>query len=238
MDILRMPKDILDDLEIAQLLTIALDAGKAIMEIYDQEDRDITYKSDDSPLTRADQAANEIICNGLQSLTNVLPIISEENKAIPYEQRKEFDYCWMVDPLDGTKEFIKRNGEFTVNIALIYKQRSIAGFVYAPALDELYYAVEGKGAFEVIKGEHVPLEAQSFRMNATGLKVVGSRSHQNDETRQYLNQLSDPDIVPKGSSLKFLIIAKGSADLYPRLAPTMEWDTAAADIVLREAGGL
>lgn len=225
------------NLETDTIIQICRDAGAAIMDIYQREDLGIENKSDESPLTLADKAANEIICAGLENLTIQYPIISEENKEIPYETRKDYNYVWMVDPLDGTKEFIKRNGEFTVNIALIHENRSIAGFVYAPDLNEMYYAIEGQGAFEIVDGKSIRLKSNVIGLDDEGLKIVGSRSHLNEATQSYLDKLNKPVMVPKGSSLKFLILAKGGADLYPRLAPTMEWDTAAAEIILSEAGG-
>ena len=225
------------NLPVDTLLNICRDAGSAIMEIYKRADLGVEQKADDSPLTLADKAANDIICKGLENLSERFPIISEENKEIPYEERKEYKYVWMVDPLDGTKEFIKRNGEFTVNIALIHEGRSIAGFVYAPDLDELYYAIEGQGAYQVFTDKKLRLTSNTINLTDKGLRVVGSRSHLNDATQAFVDALNEAEIVPKGSSLKFLILAKGEADLYPRMAPTMEWDTAAAEIILREAGG-
>ena len=225
------------NLPVDTLLNICRDAGSAIMEIYKRADLGVEQKADDSPLTLADKAANDIICKGLENLSERFPIISEENKEIPYEERKEYKYVWMVDPLDGTKEFIKRNGEFTVNIALIHEGRSIAGFVYAPDLDELYYAIEGQGAYQVFADKKLRLTSNTINLTDKGLRVVGSRSHLNDATQAFVDALNEAEIVPKGSSLKFLILAKGEADLYPRMAPTMEWDTAAAERILREAGG-
>ncbi len=223
---------------IKPLLEIARAAGAEILNIYNNAtSKDIEYKSDNSPLTKADKAANDVICKGLEQLETVFPIISEENKAIPYATRKDYDYVWMVDPLDGTKEFIKRNGEFTVNIALIHKNRSIMGFVYVPVTDEMYYAVEGGGAFLVKNGKTSKLKAKKNNLKNTGINIVASRSHMNDETNDYVARYRDPNIVPTGSSLKFMLIALGKADVYPRLAPTMEWDTAAAHIILEEANG-
>lgn len=221
------------------LRQIARDAGAAILDIYNHPDNfQVEHKADDSPLTAADRAANTIICKGLEQLPELFPIISEENKAVPYATRREYAYYWLVDPLDGTKEFIKRNGEFTVNIALVHQQRVVMGVVYAPVLDELYWAAEGMGAFVVRQqGEPQPLHAPQYTRQDTGLKVVCSRSHLNDSTKAFVEALNAPDLVATGSSLKFLLIAAGQAHLYPRLAPTMEWDTAAAQIILEEAGG-
>ncbi len=217
---------------------IAKDAGAAILEIYkDCEGIEIIKKADNSPLTAADKAANEVICNGLQKLEIQYPIISEENKTVDYATRCEYDYYWLVDPLDGTKEFIKRNGEFTVNIALIHQGRVVAGVVYAPVLGELYWATKGKGAFLEKNNQVTVVHAPKFSMKDQGVKVVCSRSHLNQETKDFIAKLDQPELVSKGSSLKFLELATGKAHVYPRVAPTMEWDTAAAQIVLEEAGG-
>ncbi len=226
-------KDLVPD-----LMDIARRAGAAIMEIYESDaDFGVEAKSDDSPLTKADRAANTIICDGLEKLSVGYPIISEENKAVDYEVRKDYKHYWLVDPLDGTKEFIKKNGEFTVNIALVHNQRSVFGVVYAPALDEMYWAAKGEGAHFIKDGKENLLSASSFGMKDGGLRVVCSRSHLNEGTQKFVDELNTPELVAKGSSLKFLILASADAELYPRLAPTMEWDTAAAQIVLEEAGG-
>ncbi|HEB62687.1 MAG TPA: 3'(2'),5'-bisphosphate nucleotidase [Bacteroidetes bacterium] len=218
---------------------IAVNAGKAILDIYNKEaDFQVESKADDSPLTIADRTANTIICNGLKKLATQYPIISEENKMIPYEERKNYDYYWLVDPLDGTKEFIKRNGEFTVNIALIHQTRSVMGVVYTPISNEIFWAIKGEGAF-YNNGftTDEKLIVNDFKFTDKALHIVCSRSHLNDETKTFVSQFEAHQLVPKGSSLKFLIIAQGAAEIYPRLAPTMEWDTAAAQIILEEAGG-
>jgi len=221
-----------------ELRSIARDAGAAIMAIYNTaSDIEIELKGDDSPLTKADTAANDIICKGLEALEVKYPIISEENKLLPYIERKNFTHCWMVDPLDGTKEFIKKNGEFTVNIALIEQNEVVLGVVYAPALDEMYWAEKDNGAYSFHSGKEAKLNASEFRMTDKGLRVVCSRSHLNEETQAFVDALIQPELVAKGSSLKFLILANKGADIYPRIAPTMEWDTAAAQIILEEAGG-
>lgn len=216
---------------------IAKDAGDAILGIYGTDDFKVETKGDESPLTIADKTANDIICAGLEKLDVQFPIVSEENKEIAYEERKDFTYSWLVDPLDGTKEFIKRNGEFTVNIALIHNNKPVLGVVYAPVMDEMYYAADGQGAYLVANGETNKIEAPSFSLQDKGIGVVASRSHLNADTEAFVNALNEPVIVPKGSSLKFLILARGGAHVYPRLAPTMEWDTGAAHVVLVEAGG-
>lgn len=223
---------------IEEVRKIAFEAGEVIMDVYKDEDSfGVEAKADDSPLTIADQRANSVICDALIKLDGSIPIISEENKAISYDERKDFEYFWMVDPLDGTKEFIKRNGEFTVNIALIHQNKSIAGVVYVPVNKQMYWAIEGKGAWSTDTENIKHLKANSYTMSDAGLGVVCSRSHLNDETSAFLAKMNSPETVSKGSSLKFLIIAEGNADVYPRLAPTMEWDTAAAQIILEEAGG-
>lgn len=217
---------------------IARDAGAAILNIYENAtDFGVEHKADDSPLTLADQASNQVIVAGLEQLAFQAPIISEENKLVTYEERKDYEYFWLVDPLDGTKEFIKRNGEFTVNIALVKGNEAVFGVVYVPVSDELFWAARDQGAFRQEATGNIKLEAASFSMQDMGLKVVASRSHLNPETQAFVDQLNAPELVSKGSSLKLLLVAAGEAHLYPRLAPTMEWDTAAAQIVVEEAGG-
>lgn len=219
------------------LLKIAEEAGAAILDIYESDDFGLEMKGDQSPLTKADAAANDIICSRLERLFPDIPIISEENKEVPYEVRSQYDYFWLVDPLDGTKEFIKRNGEFTVNIALIKKQSVVGGIVYTPVTQDMYFAYKGEGAFYVNDSVRKKLSASTFHRKKEGLRIVCSRSHLNEATQDFIDDLIQPRLVSKGSSLKFMILAEGKAELYPRLAPTMEWDTAAAQIILEEAGG-
>lgn len=208
------------------------------MEIYKDADLGVTSKEDDSPLTRADQAANDIIVEELRRLELRAPIISEESRQVPYSERSQYTRFWLVDPLDGTKEFIKRNGEFTVNISLIDTRSPVLAVVYVPARDELYYAVRRRGAFRLQEGgEPQRLEAPAYGLQDAGLRVVASRSHLNEETRTFIDRLNEPEIVSKGSSLKILMVAAGEADLYPRMGPTSEWDIAAAQLILEEAGG-
>lgn len=217
---------------------IAQAAGAAILNIYEnEEDFGVEHKADDSPLTRADKAANDVIVAGLEALPFPAPIISEENKMAPYEARQHYHYFWLVDPLDGTKEFIKRNGEFTVNIALVKQNQVVFGVVYVPVTGELFWAAKQQGAFQWDGTTHTPLSAAQFHMTDAKLKVVASRSHLNEQTQTFVDQLEEPELVSKGSSLKLLLVASGAAHLYPRLAPTMEWDTAAAQIIVEEAGG-
>jgi len=211
---------------------IARRAGAAIMDVYESNDFDVQKKADDSPLTKADLAAHNIICEGLRALDIQYPVISEESADVSWEQRKHWCRYWLVDPLDGTKEFIKRNGEFTVNIALIEKGVPILGVVYAPALDAMYTGERDRGAFLNDKAISVATEEPE------SLRVVGSRSHPSQETIDWLDALDKPyERLAVGSSLKFCLVAEGKADLYPRLAPTSEWDTAAAHAVLSAAGG-
>jgi len=223
---------------ITELLDIARRAGEAILDIYTTADFGVEMKSDDSPLTLADQASNAVICDGLAKLSIQYPILSEENKLIEYSERKDYARYWCVDPLDGTKEFIKKNGEFTVNIALIEGGRSILGVVYIPVTDEMYWAEKGSGAYKQVGAdEPVTIHTANYSDSDKGLVLVCSRSHLNEATAAFLEKYQEPQTLSRGSSLKFLSIAEGDAHIYPRLAPTMEWDTAAAQIVLEEAGG-
>ena len=221
-----------------EVIQIAKQAGDAILKIYNESaDIEIHKKADDSPLTIADKTANDIICKGLENLSVDYPIISEENKEIPYQERKDFVTFWQVDPLDGTKEFIKRNGEFTVNIALVHEQRPIMGVVYTPCTEQMFYGFKNGGAFLSENDETKAIKSKPFSLEDKGLKMVCSRSHLNEETQNFVDKFDTPELVAKGSSLKFMILAEGKADIYPRLAPTMEWDTCAAQIILEEAGG-
>lgn len=229
----------LQDLKMDDLIQISIEAGQEIMKIY-IKDFNVELKADESPLTEADKAANTVIVNALKNLYPNVPIISEENKLLEYEERKDWEWCWLVDPLDGTKEFIKKNGEFTVNIALIHQNTIVAGVVFVPATNKVFYAVKGQGAFLIENGS----EPQLLRIRPIAedgvLKVVGSRSHNSKEVDEYVAELrksySEIEFVAAGSSLKFCLIAEGKADVYPRLAPTMEWDTGAGQIVASEAG--
>lgn len=229
----------LSQLQIEDILSIARKAGAAIMEIY-RQDFSVEIKSDNSPLTAADRAGNAVIIEGLELLYPTVPIISEETKLTDYSIRKDWDWCWVVDPLDGTKEFIKKNGEFTVNIALVHAGEPVAGVVYVPAQDKMFYAIKGKGAYlESLDGVGQKLEVRPVAQDGL-LKVVGSRSHNSPEVDAYVNALREKypnvEFVAAGSSLKFCLLAEGKADVYPRLAPTMEWDTCAGQIVATEAG--
>lgn len=224
----------------SDLIQIGKEAGRKVLEIYnsDAENWDVSAKSDDSPLTKADNVANDYICEELKRWYPSIPIISEENKEIPYEERKNYEYFWLVDPLDGTKEFIKRNGEFTINIALVKQQEAVSGLVYTPALGRMFYGEKGNGAFLWDEdGENHPLKVNAFSQKAKNLRLVCSRSHMNEETQNFVDQYEDPQLVSMGSSLKFMLVAEGKADIYPRIGPTMEWDTGAAQAIVEEAGG-
>ena len=225
--------DLHHNIHIEDIVSIARSAGDAIMEIYNR-DFQVAYKDDRSPLTEADTRSNEIICEALQKHYPNIPVLSEENKMVPYEARRDWEYYWCIDPIDGTKEFIKKNGEFTVNIALIYKDTPVLGVVYAPVLQDMYQAKKGEGAFK--NGQKLPSETNDTPEKK--LRVVASKSHLSEETQTFINSLKTEKIeqVSRGSSLKLCMVAEGSADIYPRLAPTMEWDTAAADAIVRESG--
>ena len=225
------------DIDMSSLQEIARRAGEEVMKIY-RSDFDVEFKDDKSPLTIADTKSNEIICNSLQELYPDIPILSEESSQIPYSVRREWSRYWCIDPIDGTKEFIKKNGEFTINIALIEDSKPVAGVVYAPAIDLIYSAKQGEGAYR--DGKRLPLEINE---NPTKLlRVVASKSHLSKETQDFIDELAKEtehiEQVSKGSSLKLCMVAEGSADIYPRMAPTMEWDTAAADAIVREAGAM
>jgi len=229
----------LDKIDIQKLNHIAKEAGAAIMKIYEQP-FEVEHKSDDSPLTLADRESNKIILDGLKKYYSEIPYISEETKLTPFEERKNWEYFWLIDPLDGTKEFIKKNGEFTVNIALIHNGVPELGVVYLPAKDILYYAIKGKGSFKVEQNSKpVKISARQLKDNKE-LIIMGSRSHSNQELQDYVDQkrkeYESVEFIPAGSSLKFTLIAEGKADIYPRLGPTMEWDTAAAHAVVLESG--
>lgn len=226
------------NIQINDLVRLSVEAGHEIMKIY-QKDFSVELKNDESPLTEADKASNEVIVKGLISLYPQIPIISEENKLTDYSERKSWEWCWLVDPLDGTKEFIKKNGEFTVNIALVHQNKIVVGVIFVPAQNKIYYAASGLGAY-MMDNSADPVRLKIRDLDIQTLKVVGSRSHQSQEVEDFVDKLKgkyrDVEFVPAGSSLKFCLVAEGKADIYPRLAPTMEWDTAAGQIIAEEAG--
>ncbi len=223
-------------------------AGEAIMEIYQNPEGnwEIEEKSDHSPLTKADKISHKIIADSL--VETGLPLLSEEGEKIPYEERSKWSRFWLVDPLDGTKEFLKKNGEFTVNIALIENQKPILGTIYIPVTRVLYWGVVGEGAYraEGVDGESSISEIEKrgvklpLSSNRTTFTIVASRSHLNGETAAYIDQLRRmyPEVALRsaGSSLKISLVAEGAADIYPRFAPTMEWDTAAGHAIAKAAG--
>ncbi len=220
-----------------QVVAIARLASEEILKIYHSQVLDIQQKSDESPVTAADLAANDVINKGLMNLSKQFPILSEENAEIPYAERKNFDYYWLVDPLDGTKEFIKRNGEFTVNIALIHRKKAVLGVVFVPNTEGGYFAVKGMGSFKIMDNIETKIMCNRFKLMDKGLRVPISRSHLNVETQTLLAELNAPILTPKGSALKLVMLAEGSFDYYPRIGITSEWDTAAPHIILEEAGG-
>lgn len=227
-------------------ITAALEAGKEILEIYHSKDFEVELKGDNSPLTKADLASHNVIMEHLAETK--IPVLSEEGKSIPYIDRKDWSQLWIVDPIDGTKEFIKRNGEFTVNIALIENQKTVIGVIYVPVLNDLYFSTNEIGAFKVKVnledynidsllnvGEKLPLERDDKTFT-----VVASRSHMSPETETYVAGMrrkhGEVNLISKGSSLKLCMVAEGQADCYPRFAPTMEWDTAAGQAICEHAG--
>ncbi len=218
----------------APLIQLARDAGAAIMQVYVQ-DFAVEHKDDRSPLTAADMAAHHLIVAGLQALTPDLPVLSEESASVPWETRRAWQRYWLVDPLDGTREFVKKNGEFTVNIALIDDGVPVFGVVFAPALGELYVGERGNGSFVADGADLVPIAA---RQPATSpLRVAGSRSHMDARSEAAIARMGEVQLLAMGSSLKFCRMAEARLDVYPRFAPTSEWDTAAGQCVLEAAGG-
>ena len=237
-----------------EAITAAITAGEAVLEIYGSG-FSVEQKEDRSPLTLADKRSHELISHHLRSAEIVsLPILSEEGRNILFEERKAWEYYWLVDPLDGTKEFIKRNGEFTVNIALMHTNRPVMGVVLLPVKDILYFAAEGTGAFKLhgtseIKNRTTLEEIKRKAISLTAISktakrpytVIASRSHMSDETSSFIdalrNEYGEIEIISAGSSLKFCLVAEGTADIYPRFGPTMEWDTAAGQAIVEQAGG-
>jgi 3'(2'), 5'-bisphosphate nucleotidase len=232
---------VLDQIDIQDIVKIAKNAGKAIMEIYNQ-DFGVEFKTDNTPLTIADHKANEIILTALNKLPinsflqQNIPILSEEGRNVPYDERKNWKYFWLIDPLDGTKEFVKKNGEFTINIALIHKKTPVLGVVYSPVLNLCYWAKSNEGAFK--DGKKLPLKTKRQR---DVYKIVASRSHMSSETKDFIEAIDtdkEKEVISIGSSLKICLVAEGEANIYPRLGPTMEWDTAAAHAIVNESNGL
>lgn len=220
---------------IKKVIEIAEKAGSAIMDVYSREFK-VEYKDDASPLTEADKASHEIIDKGLRALAPAIPVVSEEGASVPYSERSAYRTFWLVDPLDGTKEFIKRNGEFTVNIALIEGVSPVLGVIYVPAKGILYYGQKGTGAYRQAEGEPPVKIQRSLISNDSAVRAVVSRSHPSPEVAEYLKAYNVTSSVEAGSSLKFCLVAEDRADIYPRLGPTWEWDSAAGHAIAEAAG--
>jgi 3'(2'), 5'-bisphosphate nucleotidase len=218
-----------------EVTALAREAGRAILEVY-ASSFSVQEKADSSPLTEADLRSEKLILAGLKRIAPEIPVLSEESGQVPWSARRAWNRLWIVDPLDGTKEFVQRNGEFTVNIALVDAHRPVLGIVHAPALGRDYYACEGVGAFR----SDAQAAGRPIRVAKRGtgpVRVVGSRSHRGSSLDAFLQRVGAHEMVEVGSSLKLCLVAEGSADVYPRLGPTCEWDTAAGQCVLEQAGG-
>jgi 3'(2'), 5'-bisphosphate nucleotidase len=228
------------DLQTDKLKEIILKAGDIVMDIYN-EGFSVEYKEDDSPLTQADLAANEFLCKELQKLYPDIPIISEESVQTPYIQRKEWEYYWCIDPIDGTKEFVDKNGEFTINVALMRQNNPIFSLVYAPVFGDLYYAIKGEGAYKQSKAQLRPQKLSCKKERNDSCVAMISRSRHSAKTQEFIETLlgcsKSVSNRAVGSSLKFCMMAEGEGDIYPKFAQTMEWDTAAAHLILQESGG-
>ena len=227
--------------ELLKICNISVEAGRIILDFYNKN-LNISFKADETPLTQADIASNKLITNSIKKITPNIPILSEE-EFIEWDVRKNWKKYWLIDPLDGTKEFIKKNGEFTVNIALIENNRPTLGVIYAPVSNELYFAKKNFGSFKILTSKQLNTldnaKKISIKINKTNkVKIIGSRSHSNPILQKWVSKnFNDFQILQKGSSLKFCLIAEGFADIYPRFGPTSEWDIAAGHIILEEAGG-
>jgi 3'(2'), 5'-bisphosphate nucleotidase len=219
-------------------------AGNEILKVYQGDDFQVEIKSDETPLTIADKQSNNVIINGLKVLFPEIPILSEESKKVPYDERRNWKYLWVVDPLDGTKEFIKRNGEFSINLALIENGKPIFGVLYIPVMRLLYYAGRGLGAYRVDKNKKIySLKSKKSvsKESSQNIGIIYSKSHYNSETREYVQKIrkkyNHTNMISVGSAMKLTYLAEGKADIYPRLGPTMEWDIAAGQIIVEETGG-
>ena len=222
---------------INNMIRLIRECNEIILDVYNKDFK-VIKKKDDSPLTIADENCNKRICNFLENfnLENSV-IISEEIKNLPYKERKDAEWCWLIDPLDGTKEFVKKNGEFTVNIGLCRKGVPVFGIVSVPVTGEIYYGSEGIGSYKVVGEKSEKLYIEEKDLSKDNLKIVTSSSHMNDTTKQYICRFNKPIILNVGSSIKLLQIAEGKAELYPRLSPTSEWDTCAAHAIVKYANG-
>lgn len=224
---------------IKDILNMLRKAGEVILHYYknDEKSLETQLKTDNTPVTIADTASNDIIYNFLKSSYPDIPIISEETEIDSYEIRSQWDYVWLIDPLDGTKEFLDKTDEFAINLALVGHGKAILGFIYLPVFKEMYYAVKDQGAFEIKNGIKSQISVSRFNLQQKGIKVVSSRSYMDINTSSYIDVLDAPEMIKLGSSLKFVSIAKGESDYYPRMIHIMEWDTAAGQIIIEEAGG-
>tara|TARA_Y100000588_G_C14279772_1_gene936347 strand:- start:10270 stop:11094 length:825 start_codon:yes stop_codon:yes gene_type:complete len=221
---------------IEEVVKLSRDAGESILAIYNDSNLDFNFKEDNTPLTSADIASNNVIVKGLKKITPELPILSEEGSDIPYSIRSKWDQYWLIDPLDGTKEFLKRNGEFTVNIALIKNGRPILGVIYVPVNNEIFYGYKDGGSFYE-KGKNSAKKIEVANDYQGPIRIVSSRSHTNKQLISFIKNIKNKKVLSIGSSLKFCLIASGKADIYPRFGPTSEWDTAAGDAIVKFAGG-
>lgn len=230
---------IFTDKEIEEIIDMLHKAGSVIMHYYKNDNLSLEtlLKNDSTPVTIADIASNDIIYTFLQTNFPHIPIISEETELESYDIRKNWEYVWLIDPLDGTKEFLNQTDEFTINLALVRNGKAIMGFIYLPVFERVYYAVNGQGAFEINKGIKTQISVSSFSFQQSGIKVVTSRSYMDIHTSTYIEVLDAPEMIKLGSALKFASIATGEADYYPRMIHIMEWDTAAGQIIIEEAGG-
>jgi 3'(2'), 5'-bisphosphate nucleotidase len=229
----------LKEKEIETLLQLAKAAGKAILSVYSRQ-FEVTIKSDASPLTEADTISNTIITEGLQHHFPGIPILAEESRLIPYPQRKEWEHFWLVDPLDGTKEFIKKNGEFTINIALIHQTTPIFGLIHTPVKQTIYYTVPQKGVYKNFPDGTTQRVTPVYHREPGQLILIGSRSHGREELQAFTatmkKKYTKVDLICAGSALKFCLLVEGQADIYPRFTPTMEWDTAAGHALVNAIG--
>jgi 3'(2'), 5'-bisphosphate nucleotidase len=223
---------------LSKVREIAAEAAGRILEIY-ASDFSIVEKDDKSPLTAADLASHQVICNGLKELTPELPIFTEESSSVPFSERSTWNRYWLVDPLDGTKEFIKKNGEFTVNISLIEGHEAVLGVVHVPVSGACYYAARGVGSWKLDSSGAAPRAIRTRPVDPRKMVVCGSRSHGSDQIQEFVRRLpGEVAFISKGSSLKLCMVAEGLADIYPRFGLTSEWDTAASQCVVEQAGGV
>jgi len=219
---------------IEPIIDLAREAAQKILEIY-KSDFDINRKHDSTPVTTADLAAHHCIVDGLKEITPSIPVLSEESASIPFSVRKKWQTYWLVDPLDGTREFIKQNGEFTVNIALIHNHQPILGVIYVPVSNVCYYGCQSQGAFKLTDDVKKPIHVNKKRSD--NIIIASSRSHAKTSLDQFIEEVGEHELILMGSSLKSCLVAEGVADIYPRLGLTSEWDTAAAQCIVEEAGG-